>query len=101
MGIDNENPVPSKFAILNNYPNPFNPTTTIRFNVGVGDAKMHPLTLTVLDINGRVVETLVNEKLEIGQHEFLWNGTNYSSGVYFIKIQSGDIVKTRKMILLK
>ena len=101
VGIDNENPVPSKFAILNNYPNPFNSTTTIRFNVGVGDVKMRPLTLTVLDINGRVVETLVNEKLEIGQHEFLWNGTNYSSGVYFIKIQSGDIVKTRKMILLK
>ena len=100
VGIDNENPVPSKFAILNNYPNPFNPTTTINIMVETY-ASWRTVSLQIFDINGRLVDSVFEGKIESGIHEFQWNGTNYSSGVYFIKIQSGDIVKTRKMILLK
>ncbi|MBT7120138.1 MAG: T9SS type A sorting domain-containing protein [Candidatus Marinimicrobia bacterium] len=97
VGIINENPVPKKFAIVNNYPNPFNPTTTINITVEI----RHATSLNVYDINGRLIDLVFQGELEIGTHEFQWEGTNYSSGVYFIKMKSGDYVQTRKMILLK
>ena len=97
VGIINENPVPNKFAIVNNYPNPFNPTTTINITVEI----RHATSLNVYDINGRLIDLVFQGELEIGTHEFQWEGTNYSSGVYFIKMKSGDYVQTRKMILLK
>jgi endonuclease/exonuclease/phosphatase family metal-dependent hydrolase len=97
VGIINENPVPKKFAIVNNYPNPFNPTTTINITVEI----QHATSLNVYDINGRLIDLVFQGELEIGTHEFQWEGTNYSSGVYFIKMKSGDYVQTRKMILLK
>jgi endonuclease/exonuclease/phosphatase family metal-dependent hydrolase len=95
--IINENPVPIKFAIVNNYPNPFNPTTTINITVEI----RHAISLNIYDINGRLIDLVFQGELEIGTHEFQWEGTNYSSGVYFIKMKSGDYVQTRKMILLK
>jgi endonuclease/exonuclease/phosphatase family metal-dependent hydrolase len=95
--IINENPVPIKFAIVNNYPNPFNPTTTINITVEI----RHATSLNIYDINGRLIDLVFQGELEIGTHEFQWEGTNYSSGVYFIKMKSGDYVQTRKMILLK
>ena len=97
VGIINENPVPKKIAIVNNYPNPFNPTTTINITVEI----QHATSLNVYDINGRLIDLVFQGELEIGTHEFQWEGTNYSSGVYFIKMKSGDYVQTRKMILLK
>jgi len=97
VGIINENPVPKKIAIVNNYPNPFNPTTTINITVEI----RHATSLNVYDINGRLIDLVFQGELEIGTHEFQWEGTNYSSGVYFIKMKSGDYVQTRKMILLK
>ncbi|MBT5720618.1 MAG: T9SS type A sorting domain-containing protein [Candidatus Marinimicrobia bacterium] len=97
VGIINENPVPKKFAIVNNYPNPFNPTTTINITVEI----RHATSLNVYDINGRLIDLVFQGELEIGTHEFQWEGTNYSSGVYFIKMKSGDYVQTRKIILLK
>ena len=95
--IINENPVPIKFAIVNNYPNPFNPTTTINITVEI----RHATSLNIYDINGRLIDLVFQGELEIGTHEFQWEGTNYFSGVYFIKMKSGDYVQTRKMILLK
>ena len=97
VGIIKENPVPIKIAIVNNYPNPFNPTTTINITVEI----RHATSLNVYDINGRLIDLVFQGELEIGTHEFQWEGTNYSSGVYFIKMKSGDYVQTRKMILLK
>jgi len=82
---------------VNNYPNPFNPTTTINITVEI----RHATSLNVYDINGRLIDLVFQGELEIGTHEFQWEGTNYSSGVYFIKMKSGDYVQTRKMILLK
>tara|TARA_B110000495_G_scaffold85348_1_gene73439 strand:+ start:723 stop:1739 length:1017 start_codon:yes stop_codon:yes gene_type:complete len=93
--------VPYVFDLKPSYPNPFNPVTTIRFDVGVGDAIMHPLQLTIFDITGRLVETLVNGKLERGHYEIQWNASRQPSGVYFLKMNSGSFVKTQKLILLK
>jgi len=97
VGIDKNKQFPLDFGILNNYPNPFNPTTTINITVEI----RHATSLNVYDINGRLIDLVFQGELEIGAHEFQWEGTNYSSGIYFIKMQSGDYVQTRKMILLK
>jgi len=97
VGINIENSISTHFAILNNYPNPFNPTTTINIMV----ESLQATSLIVYNIKGRLVDLIFQGELETGSHEFQWNGTHYSSGVYFIKMQSGDYVKTHKMILLK
>jgi endonuclease/exonuclease/phosphatase family metal-dependent hydrolase len=95
--IINENPVPIKFAIVNNYPNPFNPTTTIRTHLKT----YCNISLQVFDLNGRLVDLLFEGEIESGIHEFHWNGNNQPSGVYFIKLSSSDHNQTRKMVLLK
>jgi hypothetical protein len=84
------------------YPNPFNPSTTIRFVL----AKDGPTTLTVHDVKGRHVITLVNETLAAGAHNAMWNGRNTSgtavaSGVYFYRLESNRETITRKMVLAK
>jgi hypothetical protein len=90
--------VPETVHLYSNYPNPFNPVTTIRFDVV---ETQHATSLQVFDISGRMVETLVNEKLKPGQHEMHWNATQHSSGVYFLRMDTGSFSKTQKMILLK
>jgi len=89
--------VPNQFKLFAAYPNPFNPTTTIRFSV----AATHTTQLEIYDIVGRLVETLVKEKLSTGEHEVLWNAEGLASGVYFIKLESGRFLTTQKIVLLK
>ncbi|MDC0645833.1 T9SS type A sorting domain-containing protein [bacterium] len=91
--------VPYVFDLKPSYPNPFNPSTTIRFNIP--SEIQHAVSLQVYDISGRMVETLVNEKLEPGQYDIQWNAAQHSSGVYFLKMNSGSFTKTQKLILLK
>ncbi|HMQ70370.1 MAG TPA: T9SS type A sorting domain-containing protein [Ignavibacteria bacterium] len=89
--------VPAEYALLQNYPNPFNPETKINFDLpSSSDVK-----LSVYDITGKEIALLVNEKLEPGTYSFKWNGTGFASGMYFYRIQSGDFVQTRKMVLIK
>jgi endonuclease/exonuclease/phosphatase family metal-dependent hydrolase len=97
VGIINENPVPKRFAIVNNYPNPFNPITTITVHFETNCNT----SLQVFDINGRLIDSLFDGEIEAGTHEFRWNGNNQPSGVYFIKLSSIDYNQTRKMVLLK
>ena len=93
----NNNTVPERFALDQNYPNPFNPVTKIKYDIPVGaDVK-----LTVYDMLGREVSQLVNEYLEPGSYEAIWNGIGHSSGVYFYRIEAGSYVKEMKMILVK
>ncbi len=89
--------VPSQFSLSQNYPNPFNPSTIIRFNIK--DSRL--TTLKMFDILGRKITTLVNEKLSPGTYEVEWNASNYSSGVYYYKLVSGDYTDTKKMVLVK
>ncbi|MFQ5511713.1 MAG: Ig-like domain-containing protein [Candidatus Krumholzibacteriia bacterium] len=90
------------FALDQNFPNPFNPTTTIRFTV----ARDGHVKLVIYDVGGRRVRTLLNEDRIADHYEIDWDGKNGSgqsvaSGVYFYKIVSGKFTKTRKMLLLK
>jgi len=89
--------VPTTFALHPAYPNPFNPITTIHFSVGA----MHASSLNVYDITGRLVETLVDEILEPGQHTTQWNANTFFSGVYFVRLEAGSFHDTQKVILLK
>ena len=98
LGNDDMGSLPKEFALYQNYPNPFNPVTTIRFDVV---ETQHTTSLRIYDITGRMVETLVNEKLEPGQHEIQWNASQHASGVYFLRMNAVSFTKTQKMILLK
>jgi hypothetical protein len=97
--------VPTTYALYQNYPNPFNPTTTIRYQLKVKSF----VTLTVYDVLGRKVATLVNEEEPVGNHSTYWDAANFSSGVYFYQLkalqkdggQAGSSVETKKMILMK
>ncbi len=91
------NNVPSEYKLFNNYPNPFNPNTTIRFNLmKAGDVK-----LRVYDITGRLIKTLINQRLTAGEFKVDFAGTDLSSGVYIYRIETSDFKDTKKMMLLK
>jgi len=89
--------VPKVFALSQNYPNPFNPQTTIRYAL-VEDTQVR---LVVYNVAGQEIKTLVNEGQEAGYHECVWDGKDVASGIYFYRLQAGDFVQTRKMVVLK
>ncbi len=85
------------YVLEQNYPNPFNPSTTIKF----GLPEKSNVVLTVYNSLGAEVATLVNEVREAGSYEVEFNADNFSSGIYYYKIASGNFVETKKMILLR
>jgi hypothetical protein len=89
--------LPNEFKLFAPYPNPFNPVTTIRFALGQSEK----VTLRIYDINGRLADTLINDKLAPGEHEVRWLAEGFASGVYFVKMESGPFQATEKLILLK
>ena len=96
LSIQNE-VIPTSFTLHQNYPNPFNPITTLRYDL----PQETDVTLTIYDITGRMVQTLVNELQQSGMKKVIWNASDVSSGVYIYRIQAGNFTQTRKMILLK
>ena len=92
--------VPEKFSLSQNYPNPFNPSTTIKFKIPASSSVAQTF-LSVYDILGREVTTLVSQQLSPGTYEVNWDASNYPSGLYFYKLTTGDYTETRKMIMLK
>lgn len=85
------------FELLQNYPNPFNPSTTIRFTI----PRESDVNLSVYNILGQHVTTLVQERMKRGSYSIPFNGQNFSSGTYFYRITTGDYVDTKKMMILK
>jgi len=90
------------FNLIGNYPNPFNPSTTIYYQL----PENSEVNLSVYNIKGQKVKTLVNEVLPAGEHSAIWNGRDsngnrVSSGIYFYKLKAGDYREVRKMILIK
>ncbi len=95
-----DTPLPGDFALLQNHPNPFNPTTTIRYSL----ARPQLVHIEVYNILGQLVSTLENSEQGAGVYETTWNGKNangqeVASGVYFYRLKAGDFVQTRKMVL--
>ena len=91
--------LPQEFSLYANYPNPFNPVTTIRFDVGMNSG--NNTILRVYDITGRNVATLINGQLQTGTYEVQWDARGFPSGLYFSELISGTKRQTQKMILLK
>jgi len=89
--------IPDEYALIGCYPNPFNAQTIIEY--GIPEASR--VTVEIYDILGRKVETLVNKQQSAGYHQIIWNAGDFSSGVYFYKLQAGDFTKTKKMTLVK
>lgn len=89
--------VPDEYELIQNYPNPYNPSTKIRFAL----PKQGLVTLKIYDILGREVSTLVNEVKQAGIYTVEFNGSNYASGVYFYRIESGKFSDVKRMVLLK
>jgi hypothetical protein len=94
--------LPMDFVLYQNYPNPFNPSTIIEYHIG----KRENATLSIYDILGREVTTLVNSKQSPGDYRISWNGKNKNgmnlgSGTYICRLQVGSYVESRKMILLR
>jgi hypothetical protein len=89
--------IPEKFSLSQNYPNPFNPSTKINFDIAVsGNVK-----LTVIDMLGREVSTLVNSKMEPGTYTADFNAEGLTSGVYFYRLEKGSFIETKRMVLMK
>lgn len=85
------------YHLSQNYPNPFNSSTTFKYTL----AKASDITLTIYDINGKRLETLINNRKDAGYHIVQWNAEQYSSGVYFYKIKADDFQQVRKCLLIK
>lgn len=89
--------IPERFNLYQNFPNPFNPATKIKFDIRSEEIA----TLQVFDALGREVEILLSGKLTPGTYETEWNGINHPSGVYFYKLTTGNFADTKRMILIK
>ena len=94
--------IPLTFKLNHNYPNPFNPLTTISYSVAEGGYT----TITIFNILGQQVTTLVNGYQEPGEYSVIWDSRNdagrqVSSGIYFYRLESGDFVDSKKMLLLR
>ena len=101
LGVDNDG-LPTSYVIHQNYPNPFNPVTTLRYDLPE-DALVN---ITIYDMMGRVVKTMVNSQENAGFKSVRWNATNdngapVSAGLYLYTIQAGEFRQTKKMVLLK
>ncbi len=93
---------PEEFSLRQNYPNPFNPVTTLRYDI----PENSHVTVTIYDMLGREVKTLINHTQDAGYRSIIWNATNdydkpVSAGIYLYQIQAGEYISTKKMVLLK
>ncbi len=103
VSVDNKNPeIASDYKLLGNYPNPFNPTTTIEFSI----PSSQQISIVIYDILGREIKTLLQEEIKSGNHKIVWDGTNnfgsiVNSGIYIYRLSASNKILSGKMILQK
>ena len=90
-------PMPESFSLSAAYPNPFNPTTTLNFAIPVDNE----VFLSIYNLQGREVATLISRNMHAGYHSIVWDASFYASGLYFVKMMSGEYIKTQKLMLVK
>ncbi len=95
--LNNISNIPKEYSLSQNYPNPFNPVTNIKYQIPVNGL----VSLKIYDIIGREIANLVNEYKQAGYYTVLFNGSSFASGVYFYRIQAGNFVQVKKMVLIK
>ena len=89
--------VPGKFSLYQNFPNPFNPTTSIKFDI----PKESIVKITIFDALGRETAVPVNESLKAGSYSVDFDASRLASGIYYYKIEAGNYIESKKMVLLK
>ena len=94
---DDKEVLPSRFALKQNYPNPFNPVTNISYSI----EKSSNVTLKLYDVRGGLVQTLLNKRINAGNHDYTLDASNLPSGVYFYTMSVNNVSKTKKLILMK
>lgn len=97
VSIKENEELPTEYSLSQNYPNPFNPTTKIKFAL----PQTAKTKISIYDLLGKELETLLNNELQPGYYEINFNADIYPSGIYFYRIQSGNFIQTKKMILMK
>jgi hypothetical protein len=88
---------PVAFTLEQNFPNPFNPTTTFSYSI----ASSSVVSLKLYDLLGKEVATLVDEKKETGKYSVSWDAANFASGMYFYELKAGSFTDVKKMVLIK
>jgi Secretion system C-terminal sorting domain len=90
--------IPKVYALYQNYPNPFNPTTTIKFDI----PKDGNVTIKIYDVLGKAAAILANNEFKkAGEYQVIWDASEFSSGLYFYRLESGNFVETKRMVLVK
>ncbi len=97
LTLSEESSVPRSILLSPAYPNPFNPETTLEFSL----SQANHTSITIFDINGKIVETLIDQSIQPGTYQIRWNAGNQPNGIYFARIQSGQLNQTNKLILVK
>ena len=98
IGLDpTGNNAPQTYSLSNNYPNPFNPVTTLNYSL----PRSGDVSLIIYNILGEEVIRLVDGFQQAGEYNAIWNASNIASGIYFYRLQAGDFTETKKMVLLK
>ena len=89
--------IPTEYVLKPAYPNPFNPVTNIEFGLPITNF----VSLSIYDLQGRVIVELVNSELDAGWHSYTWNAKNIASGLYFVKLSTENFQQIQKVMLLK
>ena len=97
LTIKSKPKVPERLMLSPAYPNPFNPVTTLRFSIETYSNG----SLSIFDITGRMVESLINKPFSPGEYEVQWYAGEQPSGVYFALLQTGNFMKITKLVLIK
>jgi len=97
VGITDERAIPTAYALSQNFPNPFNPKTIIKYDI----SEFSFVTLKIYDVLGNEITTLVNKEISAGSYEVEFNATTLPSSIYFYQLQAGSFVETKKMVLMK
>ena len=98
IGVSDElRHIPFDYSLNQNYPNPFNPATTIKYTL----SQSGDVSLMVYNLRGQEVALIFKGNMPAGNHQVTWDASNFASGIYFYRLQAGDFVQTRKMVLLK
>ena len=97
VGVKEADELPSNYSLSQNFPNPFNNSSTLKYSI----PNSSKVIIKVFDILGNEIETLANEEKPAGTYEVTWHATNLPSGVYFYRIQAGNFINTKKMVLLQ
>jgi len=97
VSVEDQVNLPLQLSLSQNFPNPFNPRTTIKYQI----PELSIVTLKLFDVLGNEMITLVNEEKQAGNYQLTWNAESLPSGIYFYRIQIGSFVETKKMVLMK